>query len=461
MARGCLATGYMVFFLPHTVKRMSLAALAVDDAADALLELVHAVVGEVGLDQEDGLVLAQVMRGALLCHVFLSPRGVCPGSSARSGEAVSGRLPARPPGTGNRAPVALALLPKNERGSLSGRDPCRQVSVAPVVAVHRLGQPERHPAPGHVHRALEERLQQRPSPRRRSRGARGPPPAPWRWAPGACRCRSGAGRSRRSRAARPPTRARCGPPVPPPRLSWSRPKGRSSSSWTTRRSVGRHLVEARRGGHRLARGVHVRLGLEQEEPRLARASPCPKRPWNFDWPSAMPTAPASRSTTRKPRLCRCPRYSGPGFPSPTTSLAPCTCAYFFLSSFLPAPPASFAAAGAAVPLPSGALRIPRRRGRARCARRRCTRHRGGHRRHRSDLLLLRHGDHRDGEVHVALHPDALGQLHLVDVEGLGDLEMADVRLDLLRDGAGQRVHLEVTAALRQDAALGHAHRPCR
>jgi hypothetical protein len=87
-----------------------LAALAVDDAADALLHAVHALVGEVGLDQEDGLVLAQVMRGALLCHVFL-PLGLCPGSSARSGDAVSGRLPARPPGTGKpraRRPRAAA-----------------------------------------------------------------------------------------------------------------------------------------------------------------------------------------------------------------------------------------------------------------------------------------------------------------------------------------------------------------
>src|SRR5262249_13442742 len=99
-----------------------LAALAVDDAADALLELVHAVIGEVRLDQEDGFVLAQVVRGALLCHVFL-PLGLCPGSSARSGDAVSGRLPARPPGTGTpraRRPRAAA---KERAGLTSGQGP--------------------------------------------------------------------------------------------------------------------------------------------------------------------------------------------------------------------------------------------------------------------------------------------------------------------------------------------------
>src|SRR5262249_25480771 len=75
--------------LGHRVHRLLLAphreadqfaALAVDDGPDAVLEPVHALVGEVGLDQEDGLVLAQVMR-RLLSHVFL-PLGLCPGTGS-------------------------------------------------------------------------------------------------------------------------------------------------------------------------------------------------------------------------------------------------------------------------------------------------------------------------------------------------------------------------------------------
>jgi hypothetical protein len=54
MARGCLATGYMVFFLPHTVKRISFPPSRLTMPRTALLDAVHALVGEVGLDQEDG-----------------------------------------------------------------------------------------------------------------------------------------------------------------------------------------------------------------------------------------------------------------------------------------------------------------------------------------------------------------------------------------------------------------------
>ncbi|EAU63415.1 hypothetical protein STIAU_0974 [Stigmatella aurantiaca DW4/3-1] len=97
---GLLGDGVQGLLLAPHREADQLAALAVDDATDALLEPVHVVVGEVGLDQEDGLVLTKPLGGRRFSHVF-SPLGVeCPPANPGSGETVSG--PGRPAaGDGN------------------------------------------------------------------------------------------------------------------------------------------------------------------------------------------------------------------------------------------------------------------------------------------------------------------------------------------------------------------------
>src|SRR5262249_8304229 len=110
--------------LGHRVHRLLLAphreadqlpALAVDDGPDAVLEPVHALVAEVGLDPEHGLVLAQVLR-SLLCHVFL-PLGLCPGSYVPERGCGQWPVAGSPTGDGNTArPSPSRWTPKNERG---------------------------------------------------------------------------------------------------------------------------------------------------------------------------------------------------------------------------------------------------------------------------------------------------------------------------------------------------------
>ena len=110
------------------------------------------------------------------------------------------------------------------------------------------------------------------------------------------------------------------PPVLPPSFSLAWPGSTSSSSCTTRISLGLDLEEARQRRHREARAVH-------EGHRLAAATPGRRAGWRAPpapgsrarAPGARPAAPASASTHQKPALWRVASYSGPGLPRPTKS----------------------------------------------------------------------------------------------------------------------------------------------
>ena len=259
------------------------------------------------------------------------------------------------------------------------------------------------------------------------------------------------------------------PPAPPPALSCSRPKGRSSSSWTTSTSAGLDLEEARAGGERAAGEVHEGLRL-----RAGGSSPrrrCPARTGPRTWPAShrRARASASASTTRKPTLWRWRSYSRPGLPSPQMSFTrrissrarrvrgtenadgagrrarrpatdpaapPGTGRGLRTTSCRPWPEPPPAAAAA--PLAGAAA--------------------GARRRRRRGLDALGHRDHGDGVVHLGLDAHARGELQVVDVHHVRDLHVGDVRLDALRDRLGEGVDLEVAAQLGEDAAVGHALR---
>src|SRR5205823_4014019 len=62
----------------------------------------------------------------------------------------------------------------------------------------------------------------------------------------------------------------------------------------------------------------------------------------------------------------------------------------------------------------------------------------------------------DDRVRVAEDFDPLGRLDVLDVDGLVDLQLADVDADRVGDGDGQALHLQAVQRLVEDAAGGDA-----
>src|SRR5512143_178001 len=90
------------------------------------------------------------------------PSGCAPGPLPGAGMR-SAAGPARPPGTGTPRARRPRAATKERAGLTIGPGASRQVGLPAalhlpaVVAIHRLGEPERHPRLGHLHRALEQR----------------------------------------------------------------------------------------------------------------------------------------------------------------------------------------------------------------------------------------------------------------------------------------------------------------
>ena len=112
------------------------------------------------------------------------------------------------------------------------------------------------------------------------------------------------------------------PARPPPTLTWTRPGGRSSSSWTTTSWL--EIVDAEAAHQRAARPRPSRscrwwgrrappgvppMRTSADRGPLALGRPGAARPWRA----------ASSATTSAPTLWRVPANSSPGLPSPTTS----------------------------------------------------------------------------------------------------------------------------------------------
>ena len=97
--------------------------------------------------------------------------------------------------------------------------------------------------------------------------------------------------------------------------------------------------------HRRAAQIHERLRLGQQHALAADLAQPDQRLESLAASTRMPLRSASRSITRKPRLCGVFSYSAPGFPRPTikprTSSGHRCYFFFFLLLRRPAPSSSF------------------------------------------------------------------------------------------------------------------------
>src|SRR6266849_6174495 len=306
-----------------------LAAFALHDAAQALDDLVHQVLGQVGPQEEDGLVLAQlrsrrVLRrpsaGLRLCLLHVLYLLGLPEVPPPARSTFSCASPFSPP----------ASVGRRLNRFIAAAVPSRSAATAASAATGTISSTTASSSAANL----------------ASTKSAGSHPCGGRPMPDRTRTKSGPRCCRRLFSP-------LGPPSPPPIFTWMRPSARSRSSCATTNCPG-STFQNRTACPTDSPDTFMNVWGSTIAICSPRTLPVPSTAFQRVWSSATPSFAAASRAMRNPRLWRVRSYFAPGLPRPTRRR---TGAYFFAPLSAQPPFAGAAAppfAGAAAPPFAGA-----------------------------------------------------------------------------------------------------------